>query len=95
MTVLANKIDAPTRKIETEDAERFCKSKNIKYFEVSAKTGENVHTAFHSVAENLTKVYPKEEKKAELNPVIDDVRKKKNDFHIRSGADKKIKSGCC
>ncbi len=46
-------------------------------------------SAFHKIAEELTKIHPKEDKKAEINPVIQDVKKKRQDFQLKSGAEKK------
>lgn len=41
------------------------------FTEVSAKSGDNIITAFQKLGESLTKIYPKEEKKNQKNPVID------------------------
>ena len=52
--VLGNKIDLGTsRVVSAKRAEQWCKSKgNIPYFEVSAKEGTGVETAFATVAKN-------------------------------------------
>ena len=45
--ILGNKIDEPERLITKEEAEKWCeKNGKYSYFEVSAKTGENVEKAF-------------------------------------------------
>ena len=77
--VLANKADSPeeTRKVDKEEGEQFCKARNLGFYEVSAKTGEQVPEAFQAAAESLTKIYPKEDRKNTRNPVIDEISKKK------------------
>jgi hypothetical protein len=44
---------------------------------VSAKTGDNVPKAFEKMAEQLMKIYPKEEHKNEPMAVVEDIRKKR------------------
>ena len=78
-----------------EEAESYCKSKNLGFLECSAKTGDNVTQAFHSVAEKLTKIYPKEDKKNDRNPIIDEISKKKKEFQLQSAADSKQKNNTC
>ena len=49
--VLGNKMDEMNRMITKEEAEKWCKENGkIDYFEVSAKTGENVENAFEFAA---------------------------------------------
>ena len=40
--IVGNKIDLKEREIKTEDANKYCRELGFKYFETSAKTGENV-----------------------------------------------------
>lgn len=40
--IIGNKIDLKEREIKTEDANKYCRELGFKYFETSAKTGENV-----------------------------------------------------
>lgn len=44
---------------------------------MSAKTGDNVAKAFEKMAEQLMKIYPKEEHKNEPMAVVEDIRKKR------------------
>ena len=55
LVLVGNKSDlTPTRKIEKEIIEQYCKNNCIEnYFEVSAKTGENIHDLFKSVVRQL------------------------------------------
>jgi signal recognition particle receptor subunit beta len=47
LTVLGNKSDLEEqRKSEKSEVENFCKTKNIKHIEVSAKSGDHVNQAF-------------------------------------------------
>ena len=47
--ILGNKIDLEGREVSTEDAEKFAKENNYKYFETSAKTGEGVDNAIREM----------------------------------------------
>lgn len=51
--LLGNKTDLP-RTVKREDAEKIAKENNIRYFEVSAKSGDNINEAFECLA---TEVY--------------------------------------
>lgn len=47
LTVLGNKADLDeARKVDKEEVEAYCKTKNIKHIEVSAKSGVHVNQAF-------------------------------------------------
>ena len=63
--------------------------------EVSAKTGNNVVEAFHTISQKLSKIHPREEKKNDRNPVIDEIAKKKKEFQLQSAADAKKKNATC
>ena len=65
---------------------------------VSAKTGDSVANAFEQLAKKLTKIHPRVEKKETENAVVANVMKKKNEFKLKSGADKSKaadKKKCC
>ena len=47
--ILGNKIDLEGREVSTEEAEKFAKENNYKYFETSAKTGEGVDNAIREM----------------------------------------------
>jgi small GTP-binding protein len=49
--VVGNKLDLDDRVITTAKAREWCDGQNFKYFEVSAKTGENVDLVFAELAE--------------------------------------------
>lgn len=50
--VIGNKIDLENRAVTTKRGLAWCQSKNIPYFETSAKEAINVEQAFQSVAKN-------------------------------------------
>lgn len=56
-------------------------------YEVSAKNGDNIYQAFMNMARELIKLHPKVEKQEPGNKVIENIRKKKNEFKLKSGAD--------
>jgi small GTP-binding protein len=48
MVLIGNKSDLPGREVSENDGQVFAAERNIKYFEASAKTGENVTKALTS-----------------------------------------------
>ena len=62
LIIMGNKIDLSERKVEKIDAENFAKSKNYKYFEVSAKSGEGVDESIKYLIELVIKEVEKQEK---------------------------------
>jgi len=52
--LIGNKIDLITRRyVSQNDAIRLARALNIKYFEISALTGENLESCFHNLANHL------------------------------------------
>ena len=53
--LLGNKNDLyETREVKMEEAQQFAEDQNLTYYEVSAKSGENVELAFKDVIEACT-----------------------------------------
>ena len=44
------------RKVPKSEAEKYAKSQDVKYFEVSAKTGQGIQQIFTAVGEEICKV---------------------------------------
>ncbi len=53
MLVVANKIDLPDRVVPTHEGIAFAKSHGFLYVESSAKTGENVETAYREIVKDI------------------------------------------
>ena len=51
--IIGNKIDIVEREVKTEEAKKYCNDLGFKYYETSAKTGENVEYAFKKLAQQL------------------------------------------
>lgn len=98
LAVLGNKSDLEEqRKADKSEVESYCKTKNIKHIELSAKSGDHVNSAFQEISEVLTKLYPKEEKTKEANPIAEDIRKKRKEFQLQAGKQNiaKNQKSCC
>ena len=55
--LVGNKIDLEKRQVDKEEAFNFAKSKNMKYFETSAKTGEGIQEAFGELYKDVFDLY--------------------------------------
>ena len=58
MYLVGNKIDKPDRVVSDEEGKSLANDLNMKYFSVSAKTGENVDILFDDIVNSLIKKYP-------------------------------------
>ena len=54
--IIGNKIDIKQREIKTEEAKKFCQELGYKYFETSAKTGENVNHTIKYLAKEVLRI---------------------------------------
>lgn len=63
----------------------YSEKKGLKYFEVSAKLGTNVLEAFTSMTKACMAKNPKIEKEQTTNAVIENIKKKRQDFKLKSG----------
>ena len=61
--IIGNKIDIKEREIKTEDAKEYCQGLGFKYFETSAKTGENVESTIKYIVKEVLKKKNNHEKK--------------------------------
>ena len=53
LVLCGNKIDLDNREVKKEDGEELAKKENITFFEVSAKTDENIKNMFYSIVAEL------------------------------------------
>lgn len=97
MCALGNKSDSELRKVETGRMEEFATRRKIPAYEVSAKNGDNIYQAFMNMARELIKLHPKVDKQEGTNKVIENIKKKKNEFKLKSGAEEaeKKEKKCC
>ena len=63
--IIGNKIDLKEREIKTEDANKYCRELGFKYFETSAKTGENVDLTVKYLVKEVIK-----KKRFKINDII-------------------------
>ena len=103
MYLVGNKIDKPDRVVSDEEGKSLANDLNMKYFGVSAKTGENVDILFDDIVNSLIKKYPinkidvkkpkkKDNKKEPKIPKKDDkIKSKENKFDENVIDNKKFK----
>ena len=81
VVIIGNKKDLEsTREVEFNEGKEFADSRNLHFYEVSAKTGENVQEAFNDIFEQLYNIFEEEitgKKKYEKNETLNDVKKHK------------------
>ena len=69
--LVGNKIDLPhERQVSLEEARSFAEEKNIKFFEVSVKTGEGVYTLFDDITNSLINKFPNIGEIKEKNKIV-------------------------
>jgi 50S ribosomal subunit-associated GTPase HflX len=98
IAIAGNKADQQEGKFNNSQVLEYCAAKGVEHLEVSAKTGDGVDLVFQNLAEKLTKVHPKAEKKeTPQSDVVSKVMQKKNEFKLKSGAVEKTpaKKACC
>uniref|UniRef100_A0A336MPQ4 CSON004383 protein n=1 Tax=Culicoides sonorensis TaxID=179676 RepID=A0A336MPQ4_CULSO len=88
IAIVGNRLDLhKLREVEYSKAELWCKRKQINYFEVSAKTGENVDTVFDYLVEECLSL------DRQLNKIPDfNIR---YDNAVKLGKKRKLTSTCC
>ena len=91
MYLVGNKIDRKDRVISDEEGKSLANDLNMKYFGVSAKTGENVDILFDDIVNSLIKKYPIDKidvKKREKKDNIKELKIPKKDDKIKSKENK-------
>ena len=53
LVLIGNKIDLTTREVQTSEGAAFAKKENMAFFEVSAKTNQNIKNTFYTVVADL------------------------------------------
>ena len=83
--IIGNKIDLNDREVDKNEAEQFAKSKNYKYFEVSAKSGQGIDESIKYLIQKVIEVNDKNEEQVKKSIVIKNEEDK----------DKSKKLKCC
>ena len=73
VVIFGNKIDLENRKVSLEDAQKFAKKLNLKYFETSAKLGKGINEGFDYIINESYK------KAGNDNIILDPVKPKKKE----------------
>ena len=55
--LIGNKIDIEKREVSKEEAQEFSRIYNLKYYEASAKNGDNIELIFNDLAQELVNTY--------------------------------------
>ena len=59
LILVGNKIDCEDREVDKSEGEELANELNIKYYDCSAKTGENINKAFDELVETMIKTVDK------------------------------------
>ena len=87
LIIIGNKIDMEeSREINKENAEKFATENNYKYFETSAKTGENVDEAIKELVNQVLKQNTQEDGQKTDS---------RNSVQINNAGSGQKKKGCC
>jgi GTPase SAR1 family protein len=94
LVVVGNKADCQGLDVTEEQIAAFSLKHGITCYRVSAKTGDGVAEAYEVLAKNCLKAFGKTSE-GDKNTVVDDIRKKKAEFKLKSGQEDKQKKKCC
>ena len=97
LMLVGNKLDINERLVSNEEAKEFAEGQNMKYLEVSAKTGFGIKETFDNLYKEIYEKYKYLEKNdPEYN---DDIKKHKKNIKLDNknnhNEKEKEKSGCC
>ena len=82
--LVGNKIDLPNREVSNGDAVAFAKSKNIKYFETSAKNGFGIKEVFKELYQDIYLSFKEDKENTDNDNIVLDI-----------GGNEIKKSKCC
>jgi small GTP-binding protein len=94
IVVVGNKADCEDVEVTEEDMAAFTLKHGVPCLKVSAKSGDGVETAFDTVARNCVKEFGQLNHE-DKNSVVDDIRKKKAEFKLKTGKQEQAKKKCC
>ena len=66
LILVGNKIDCEDREVDKSEGEELANKLNIKYYDCSAKTGENINKAFDELVETMIKTVDKSKVKSTI-----------------------------
>eukprot|EP01015_Nassula_variabilis_P010990 TRINITY_DN1894_c0_g1_i11.p2 TRINITY_DN1894_c0_g1~~TRINITY_DN1894_c0_g1_i11.p2 ORF type:complete len:206 (-),score=4.05 TRINITY_DN1894_c0_g1_i11:32-649(-) len=94
--LIGNKVDlADKRKVSQEVAIEWAEKHGIKYFETSAKSGENVDHIFQILSEDMTSKLPKEAKDISNKRIINGVKIDTQAVKNKNTSKGSKNDGCC
>jgi Ras-related protein Rab-8A len=85
--LVGNKADVEERQVDYSEGEALAKHIGVSFYETSAKTGDNIETLFHSMAEDIKRRIDQEEKVGVLSYTGSKLHRKEEK--------KEGKSECC
>ena len=87
--ILGNKIDISDRQVNENEAEEFAKSRNYKYFEVSAKSGNGVDESIKYLIKKVIEVADDDKKLHKSIKITNDDKDKPKKDKIKDCCNKK------
>ena len=94
LLVVGNKADCEGLEVQEDELATFSLTHGIPCLRVSAKNGDGVGEAFEMLAKGCIKTFGKTSNE-EKSSVVDDIRKKKAEFKLKTGQQEKAKKKCC
>ena len=92
--IVGNKLDLDNkRKVTQSQAMNFCREKNYKYIEASAKNGTNILKIFEELTDDLAKNHQKKKEKEKKDDYILKTLNEKESVHYQK--ELKKEPGCC
>jgi small GTP-binding protein len=77
IVLVGNKIDLPDRQVTNEETVAYAKTKKMKYFETSAKTGFGIKEVFKELYQDIYDAFKANKEKEENNIELEEKEKEK------------------
>ena len=95
LIIIGNKSDVPERQVSQQQLAALSLKYDVPCFMVSARSGDQVAQVFDQLGRRCIKQFGKNSSENDKHSVVEDIRKKKAEFKLKSGQQDKGKKKCC